>query len=1369
MHRPASASPCPTVPIDGELTLRVLGDPSLDLVTADGCHHRILGLGKPLALITYLAVAPQHEASREFLADLLWGDDSVSDPLHSLRNVLLLISKQVDATLIESSLSRCRLTRTLPSDLSALSQALGAHDLERAMTIYTGEFLPHFAAPGCRQFEHWCESVRLRVRTDVANAADVLVRQLLDAGRPRDAEVHARRMIEIDPLNQRGRRILLETLIAAGDRMAAITEAALTEQWLEAEEIDPEAATTALLQQARRVRPTPRSSAEALIAERPQDLSAGTDLVGRATEFAAIISAWESARAGTTTMVSIVAGAGIGKTRLLTDVENRLRAQRAQVVSVRALTNERDVLFSLVAALAGELAQLPGAAGVSASTGGVLVGLDSSLSSTFRATADFATSDQVLRRTRALQELLACVAEERTTVLLLDDLHWADDSSLTVLPALFARLTTSRVLVVTASRPGRGAVLADDRTNHLSLAALSVEQIGQLIASIRPLPQLPWSEALVQGIYAASRGIPLFALLALRDAGTRALVRVGESTWECDDPSTLDAGLRDSAALPTALRDLPQRARRALLQLAVAGRGVPPEMLADAAEPSPSLALHEALDALERRALIIRIAELVAVAHDVVAESALAGASDDERRAAARGMALAMLGADDRRWQERGVRLFSTVGTASELAPRLAGFLEGAVLPAGVTVTKALCTWLGESPEQRRLARAVARRLPWSLRIRPFRRHFAGAGVVASLFAVLPVWSATHPKALVDATLIGMAISGDSITRSFAAPITQSDWDASTLLHARAVRLGTLSVANVYTTLTPRLFQRTGQRLAERVYGDSGGSEIEVIDARGASTRLTAAPGDDVPSSWSPDGRFVAIESSRWSTLRHHQLGILDRATGVVRRLGRSDGKEGNGTWSPDGSRIAFNRHFLDARPSQLCVVDIDGEGERCTTGVSSQATNIGWRTPVEFLVAFSADILRVRPDSGWNVATLASDATAATLSPNGRWLAWLAASAPGTAFIAPSNAPVLARRVRWTPGDRPPALLTWGVKGESAPYIERITITSPADSVVIGVPHRFDIAARWSDSTDAPPPHVRWRLGARSDGDIDSLGTLIARRPGTIVVVASAGGWRTTSTRVVAVPAGSHLVRAENWASGLTAWRTFGDPVPTIVQDRRFGDALLNNGDGSYFSGAYSQERFQWASGLAVDAVLSTPVTELQWQTLDLDLRGSDNDQNLVTWDHRTGFMPTIARSSGASCIFSYPGREGVDGLMTIIPMAATRGDTPLQALRISNGEPYRVRLQVFPDGRCGMAVNGAPLFVSTDRFAAHVPLRLVTYGNSWKTRMLLGPLTVTGGVPDDIDWTRISRVIPTAMPSGPARPEAAARNPPPPPAPKR
>lgn len=1350
MNRPSPETSRDAVPFDGDLTLRLLGDPALVRVAADGTRLRVLGPGKPLALLAYLAVASQHEASREFLADLLWGDHSVSDPLHSLRNAILLISKQVDGALLEATPSRCRLARALPTDLAHLTKALAGHDLECAMALYSGEFLPDFAAPGCREFEHWCESIRLRVRTDVVNAADVLVRQLLDAGRPRDAERHARRMIEIDPMNQRGRRILLETLIAGGDRMGALTEAAVTEQWLAGEEIEPEAATAALLHQARHTRTVARSSDVPDAVIERESLESSSDLVGRAAEFAAIIRSWEEARAGTTSLVSVVAGAGLGKTRLLGDVENRLRSQRAQVVSLRALADERDVPFAFAAALAGELGRLPGAAAVSISTGGILVGLDASLSTVFRSDADFAASDQVLRRARALQELLAAVAEERAVVLLLDDVHRADDSSLAVIPAMLARLSASRVLVVTASRPGRGAVLSE-RANQLTLAPLTLEQVGQLIASIRPLPQLLWGGALVRGVFESSRGIPVFTLLALRDAIERGLVRLGEAGWECEDVSALEIALREAAALPTSLRNLPTRARRVLLQLAVSGRSVQVALLADDTDSVPSGSLAEALDILERRALIFRVGDLASPAHDVVSEASLADATDAERDAAVRSVALEMLAAHERRWEKRGVRLLSTVATASELAPHVARVLHEAAFPRGVSVTRTLRTWLGDSPEQLQLARAVARKLPLNLRLRPFRLHLAGAGMAMGLLGAIPLWTLTQPRTPVEATLIGIVVSGDSVIRSVAVRLTQSAWDASALLDVRTVRVRSFSAPDVNNTSSPRLLQRTGERIRERVYDDSGGSEVEVRDAAGKAARITASPGDDIPTSWSPDGRFVVLQSSRWSPLRHHQIGILDRVTGVVRRLGHSDGSEAGGTWSPDGSRIAFTRHFLDARPALFCVVDIDGHGERCTTGDASQASSIGWRTPVEYFAELGTDIVSVRPDDGWRVATVTSNVSVATLSPNGRWLAWLDTSVPGTVFVARSNTPATARRVRWTPGEAPPTLLSWGDKGEPPPYIERISISSPTDTVVIGVPHRFRVTARWSDNSSSAPPNIRWRLGAGSDGSIDSAGTLIASRSGPIVVVASAGGWRATSARVVAVPRSTRLEKTEDWKNGLTAWRIFGDPAPEIVHDSLLGDAFRNNGDGSYYSGAYLKTKLRWSAGLAVDAVISTPVTELQWQVLDLDLRGADFDQRLLAWDHRTGFMPTVARSSGAPCNFYFPGRQGITGLASIGPLAALQGDGPRQALRIANGQPYRVRLQVFPDGRCGLAVNGSPLFVSNEAFNAGVPLRLVTYGSSWKTSMLIGTLTILEGVPDDVNWTRISRALPLKLPPGP------------------
>lgn len=1365
MYRPSSAIPSPATSFDGDLTLRLLGDPALERVASDGARQHVLGPGKPLALLAYLAVVPQHEASREFLADLLWGDDSVSDPLHSLRNAILLISKQVNSALLEATPSRCRLARALPTDLARLTKALGGHDLECAMALYTGEFLPDFAAPGCREFEHWCESIRLRVRTDVVNAADVLVRQLLDAGRPRDAERHARRMVELDPMNQRGRRTLLETLIAGGDRIGALTEATVTEQWLAGEEIEPEAATAALLHQARRTRTVARlSGVQDAVSER-ESLESSSDLVGRAAEFAAIIKSWEEARAGTTRLVSIVAGAGLGKSRLLADVENRLRAQRAQIVSLRALTDERAVPFSFVAAIASELARLPGAAAVSASTGGILVGLDASLSSVFHANADFAASDRVLRRARAMQDLLACVAEERAVVVLLDDMHRADDSSLAVIPAMLARLSASRVLVVAASRPGRGAVLSE-RANQLTLAPLTLEQVGQLVASIRPLPQLPWGEALVHGVYSASRGVPVFALLALRDVMERGLVRLGETAWECEDASALELGLRDATALPTSLRNLSERARRVLLQLAVAGRSVPLEMLADDTTSEPSHSLPEALDTLERRALIVRVGDLVSPAHDVVAESALAGASDHERRAAARSMALEMLGSRDSRWQERGVRLFATVATPSELALRLDPLLRHAPLPRGVELARTLSAWIGDSPDQLRLARTVARQLPLSLRLRPFRRLLAGAGVAASLFAAIPLWNVTHRDAPVDTTLVSVRVTDDGVTEAFEAPLTMSGWDASTAIDGRVVLSGAAAVALSRSVRGSRVLQSTGERLSEHVYGDSGGSDIDVTTVIGRVTRLTSSPGDDVPNSWSPDGRFIVFQSSRWSALRHHRLGVLDRTTGAVRQLTRSDGRDGEGSWSPDGSRIAFTRTFLDGRPAELCVVSIGGHDERCTATV---AQLLGWRSPLELIVYSDNKVLGMHSDSAVALDTLVGEANNATLSPNGRWLAWWRGTpVQRVEFVAPSSDPRQARRMGRNTG-RADGLLVWGPSGVAAPFIERIAVTSLTDTVIVGVPHRFGVVAKWSDSSDAAPPYVRWRLGAAGDGDIDSAGTLVAKRIGTIVVVASAGGWRTTSRRVVAINARMRLIATENWLNGLAGWRVFGNPSPALVQDQELGGALLNNGDGSYFSGAYYRTTLHWTRGLAVDAVISTPVTELQWQTVDVQLYPAIDAAALAAWDHRTGFMPAGSQRRGAECVFEYPGREGIDGLSTILPLAAFSPSGSRRSLPLANGRPYRVRLQVFPDGRCGMAVNGAPLFVSSGHFANRAPLRLVTYGNSWRTRMLLGTVTIVEGVPNDIDWTRISREIPSMMPPGPPPPSAAVSNRPTPPPPKR
>ena len=77
--------------------------------------------------------------------------------------------------------------------------------------------------------------------------------------------------------------------------------------------------------------------------------------------------------------------------------------------------------------------------------------------------------------------------------------------------------------------------------------------------------------------------------------------------------------------------------------------------------------------------------------------------------------------------------------------------------------------------------------------------------------------------------------------------------------------------------------------------------------------------------------------------------------------------------------------------------------------------------------------------------------------------------------------------------------------------------------------------------------------------------------------------------------------------------------------------------------------------------------------------------------------------------------------------------------ASKLARGTPWHIRIQVLPDGRCGVALNGRAAVMSNQRFDPGVPLLLLTYGSSWHSRMLLGPVTISEGVPGDIDWTVI------------------------------
>ena len=77
--------------------------------------------------------------------------------------------------------------------------------------------------------------------------------------------------------------------------------------------------------------------------------------------------------------------------------------------------------------------------------------------------------------------------------------------------------------------------------------------------------------------------------------------------------------------------------------------------------------------------------------------------------------------------------------------------------------------------------------------------------------------------------------------------------------------------------------------------------------------------------------------------------------------------------------------------------------------------------------------------------------------------------------------------------------------------------------------------------------------------------------------------------------------------------------------------------------------------------------------------------------------------------------------------------------------GSWFHVRLQIFPDGRCGVAVNGVPVGMSAGRAITDSSVRVLTFGNSAETKALVGPITLRAGVLPDVDWTRLTMPIPS------------------------
>ncbi|HSK58461.1 MAG TPA: ATP-binding protein, partial [Actinomycetospora sp.] len=217
--------------------------------------------------------------------------------------------------------------------------------------------------------------------------------------------------------------------------------------------------------------------------------------------------------------------AGSGKTRLLEEVATRVDAAGARVLRGHAVPGS-GAFRPLVEALAPVADPSLAAAERLAPFAPVLARL---LPAWAAAPAVAAAApvphlvDPVLVLGEALVELLAVLAPGRRTVLLLDDLHWADADTLAVLEYLAGRLPALGVRVLGALRsderppPGLGPLLRHREVTVRDLGRLSTEAAARLVGSL--LGDAARGDVAAQ-VVARAEGLPL--LLEELSAGAGA-------------------------------------------------------------------------------------------------------------------------------------------------------------------------------------------------------------------------------------------------------------------------------------------------------------------------------------------------------------------------------------------------------------------------------------------------------------------------------------------------------------------------------------------------------------------------------------------------------------------------------------------------------------------------------------------------------------------------------------------------------------------------------------------------------------------------------------------------------------------------------
>jgi class 3 adenylate cyclase/tetratricopeptide (TPR) repeat protein len=171
-------------------------------------------------------------------------------------------------------------------------------------------------------------------------------------------------------------------------------------------------------------------------------------------------------------------------------------------------------------------------------------------------------------------ELIKGASKERQVALVMEDLHWADSSSLQLLSHVTGAITTDRVLLLSTARKLDGVDLspAGERLRLMELSELPAEGALQLVRSVLGMPSL--HPRIAETLMAKARGNPLFlaeVARSLRESGELDRLASLPESQLAAELETLDIPDRVQSLIMSRIDSLSTVARETLRGASVIG------------------------------------------------------------------------------------------------------------------------------------------------------------------------------------------------------------------------------------------------------------------------------------------------------------------------------------------------------------------------------------------------------------------------------------------------------------------------------------------------------------------------------------------------------------------------------------------------------------------------------------------------------------------------------------------------------------------------------------------------------------------------------------------------------------------------------